>query len=113
MIFFIPKIAFWAFKKQVIVLQTKFYETLPFLPEVDKKESDLAFFLYDLVSDEVDQKLSLKLQRIVYTKFKTALEQIAKFEAGSINQFTELLQKKLDNKRTGASDSYNELVVEE
>jgi hypothetical protein len=91
-------------KKQVVALQTKFYETLPPLPEVDKGKSDFAFFLYDLVPDKDGQKLSLKLQRVVYTNFKSALEQIAKFEAGSVNEFTKLLQKKLDAKRTGVSD---------
>ena len=56
----------------------------------------------------------LKLQRVVYTKFASALEQIAKFEAGSINQFTELLQKKLDAKRTGNSntENFDNIVVE-
>jgi hypothetical protein len=92
-------------KKQVVALQTKFYETLPSLPEVDKRKSDFAFFLYDLVHDKSGQKLSLKLQRIIYTNFKSALEQIAKFEVGSINEFTKLLQKKPDAKRLGSSDS--------
>jgi hypothetical protein len=91
-------------KKQVVALQTNFYSTLPTLPEFDKAESDFAFFLYDLVSDNETKVLSLKLQRVVYTKFANALEQIAKFEAGSISQFTEMLQKKLDAKRAGASD---------
>ena len=101
-------------KKQVVALQTKFYETLPPLPEVDKSKSDFAFFLYDLVLDNEDQKLSLKLQRVVYTNFKSALEQIAKFEAGSVNEFTKLLQKKLDAKRTGVSDNKDDenIVVE-
>jgi hypothetical protein len=94
-------------KKQVVALQTNFFNTLPSLPEFDKTESDFAFFLYDLVPDNKTKILSLKLQRIVYTKFATALEQIAKFEAGSISQFTEMLQKKLDAKRAGASDNDN------
>jgi len=56
----------------------------------------------------------LKLQRIIYTKFANALEQIAKFEGGSISQFTEILQKKLDAKRVGKIDSDNleNIVVE-
>lgn len=101
-------------KKQVVALQTSFYNTLPALPEFDKDASDFAFFLYDLVEDKHTKILSLKLQRIVYTKFASALEQIAKFEAGSINQFTEILQKKLDAKRTGSSDIDNleNIVVE-
>jgi hypothetical protein len=95
-------------------LQTSFYNTLPLLPEFAKEESDFAFFLYDLVPDNKTQVLSLQLQRIVYTKFASALEQIAKFEAGSINQFTAILQNKLDTKRLGTSDTDNleDIVVE-
>ena len=78
-------------KKQVVALQTSFYDTLPPLPEVNKSESDFALFLYDLITNDSNQTLNLKLQKIVYTNFATALEQIAKFEAGPINQFTELL----------------------
>lgn len=94
-------------KKQVVALQTSFYNTLPPLPEVDKSESDFAFFIYDLVPEKNTQTLCLKLQRVVYTKFASALEQIAKFEAGSISQFTEHLQKKLDAKRSGSADMEN------
>ena len=101
-------------KKQVVALQTSFYKTLPALPEFDKAESDFAFFLYDLIPDKKIKVFSLELQRIVYTKFASALEQIAKFEAGSISQFTEILQKKLDAKRAGTSDIDNlEYIVVE
>lgn len=101
-------------KKQVVALQTSFYNTLPILPEFNKAESDFAFFLYDLVANQESKTLSLQLQRIVYTKFASALEQIAKFEAGSITAFTELLQKKLNAKIAGASDVDNleNIVVE-
>jgi hypothetical protein len=99
-------------KKQVVALQTSFYKTLPDLPEFDKSESDFAFFLYDLVPTK-SKTLELKLQKIVYTKFAKALEQIAKFEAGSIKEFTKLLQKKLDAKRAGKTDQDNENIVVE
>lgn len=101
-------------KKQVVALQTAFYSTLPPLPEVDKAEADFAFFLYDLVSVKKEKRRELKLSKIIYTKFAIALEQIAKFEAGSITEFTQLLQKKLDAKRSGVSDVDNleNIVVE-
>jgi hypothetical protein len=101
-------------KKQVVALQTSFYNTLPPLPEVDKTEADFAFFLYDLVLGKKGNQLELRLYKVVYTKFASALEQIAKFEAGSITVFTQLLQKKLDAKRSGASDIDNleNIVVE-
>jgi hypothetical protein len=101
-------------KKQAVALQTAFFNTLPPLPEVDKTESDFAFFLYDLAPVQEEARLELTLSKIVYTKFAIALEQIAKFEAGSINDFTQLLQKKLDAKRTGAAniDNLENVVVE-
>lgn len=101
-------------KKQAVALQASFYNTLPPLPECDKSKADFAFFLYDLVPDKKAKTLSLKLQRVVYTKFSDALKQIAKFEAGSITEFTKLLQKKLDNKLSGASEANNleNIVVE-
>ncbi len=101
-------------KKQVVALQSTFYNTLPTLPEFSKSESDFAFFLYDLVADEVANTLSLMLNRVVYTKFTSALEQIAKFEAGSITQFTSILQKKLDAKKAGNKifDNPENIVVE-
>ena len=77
-------------------------------------ETDFAFFLYDLEPDKVTNTLSLKLDRVVYTKFANALEQIAKFDAGSLSQFTELLQKKLDNKLSGKGNMNNleNIVIE-
>ncbi len=95
-------------------MQTAFYETLPALPECNKSEADFAFFLYDLFPEMKTLTLTLKLQRVVYTKFASALEQIAKFEAGSVSQFTELLQKKLDTKLSGSSAVTNleDIVVE-
>jgi hypothetical protein len=94
-------------KKQVVALQTTFYETLPPLPEINKDKADFAFFLYDLVPNKTGKCLELTLQKIVYTKFALALAQIAKFEAGSLRDFTQLLQKKLDAKRTGGKNIYN------
>jgi hypothetical protein len=101
-------------KKQVVALQSSFFNTLTTLPEFDKNESDFAFFLYDLIPDDKTKVLTLKLQRVVYTKFANALEQIAKFEAGSINQFTDILQRKLDAKRVGNTDidNFENIVVE-
>jgi hypothetical protein len=101
-------------KKQAVALQTTFYETLPPLPEVSKPEADFAFFLYDLVPYEQDKRMELMLQRVVYTQFTSALEQIAKFEAGSLSDFTSLLQKKLDTEQTDKVNMCNlENIVSE
>jgi len=100
-------------KKQVVALQTSFFDTLPTLPEVEKEKANFAFFLYDLIAQEGSKTFNLTLNRAVYTNFKDALEQIAKFEAGPIKAFTELLQKKLDLKRTRNFDSDDESIVVE
>jgi hypothetical protein len=98
-------------KKQAVALQTSFYDTLPPLPEVEKSVADFAFFLYDLEPDQSKTRLELTLKRAVYTKFDAALEQIATFEAGSLADFTQRLQKKLDSKRLDA-DNFENTVVE-
>jgi hypothetical protein len=100
-------------KKQAVALQTSFYENLPDLPEVHKSEADFAFFLYDLAPVEHEKRMELTLRKTVYTKFDAVLKQIAHFDAGSLNEFTALLQKKLDAKRTGApftNDTENMVV---
>jgi hypothetical protein len=100
-------------KKQAVALQSAFYDTLPALPEVDKSESDFAFFLYDLIPIDLENRLELKLSKVIYTKFVNALEQIAKFEAGPISDFTEVIQKKLDAKRSGYSETNNSKTISE
>ncbi|MFM7856670.1 MAG: NotI family restriction endonuclease [Flammeovirgaceae bacterium] len=50
-------------KKQVVALQTSFYNTLPELPEFDKAESDFAFFLYDLVPVKKEQNPRAKITK--------------------------------------------------
>jgi len=101
-------------KKQVVAMQTSFYDTLPPLPEVAKAESDFAFFLYDLVHVPQEKQFELKLRKVIYTNFAIALEKIAKFEAGSMNDFTQLLQKKLDAKHLGVTnfDNHENVIVE-
>jgi hypothetical protein len=99
-------------KKQVIALQTAFYDTLPPLTATTKEHADIAFYLYDLSAS--DDTYNLKLERIIYLDFKSALEQIAKFEAGPLNTFTALLQEKLDLKMSGrlSEDETTKIVVE-
>lgn len=101
-------------KKQVIALQTSFYNTLPKLPEFSRSKSDFAFILYDLHYDFSESKHVLKKDKIIYTRFDAALEQIAKFEAGPIKDFEQTLQKKLTEKRSGYTDfgNFDNLVVE-
>ncbi len=85
-------------KKQCIVLQKGFFETLPELPIVKNPENaDFAWFIYDLKSNKNSDKLKLVLDDIVYTEFHPALNKILTPNAGKIESFVQELQSKLDD----------------
>ena len=88
-------------KKQVVVVHKNFYATLPELKPVEagnEAKADLAWHLYYLQHDTSVDRYKLALERIVYTMFEPALEQITKAEAGPIETFIGKLQEKLDEK---------------
>ncbi len=85
-------------KKQAVALHRGFFRTLPELPEVQPDEADIAWLIYDLVRDPEQNVFSLALQTTIYTRFESALNQIAVPEPGPMNTFVEMLQEKLDEK---------------
>lgn len=88
-------------KKQVVVVHKNFYATLPELHCVEpgsQAGADLAWQLYHLQHDPAQDRYNLALDRILYTMFEPALEQITRTEAGSIETFVSKLQEKLDAK---------------
>lgn len=85
-------------KKTAVALHRAFFETLPVLPEVDHEIADVAWLIYDLEHDSSQNRLKLVRSKIVYTKFKSALDRITKAEPGQIAHFIESLQEKLDEK---------------
>ena len=88
-------------KKQSVVVHKNFYATLPNLKAVEAgKEStaDIAWQLYHLQRDPQQDRYVLALDRVVYTMFDSALEQITKTEAGPLDSFISKLQEKLDEK---------------
>ncbi len=91
---------FWK-KKQAIALQKDFFETLPELPQAEKKTADMAWLLYDLKYEEKVKKYRLCKSKTVYTQFTPALDKIIKPQAGDISDFVQLLQNKLDEKLEG------------
>ena len=83
-------------KKSAVALDRAFFETLPNLTEVDECKAEMAWFVYDLVLDEVSNKLALTRVKTVYTKFGESLTQITVAKPGKIEDFIEVLQGKLD-----------------
>jgi hypothetical protein len=83
-------------KKQVVVLQKCFFQTLPEMPRVDIERADIAWLLYDLKAEPQEDRFKLVQKEVVYTEFGSALDRIIRPEPGKVEDFIEVLQKKLD-----------------
>lgn len=81
-------------KKQVVILQSAFFETLPKLTQVSREEAEIAWMLFDIAGPPEDP-LRLTFQRSVYTKFEAALVELTVPLAGPIEDFQKVLERKL------------------
>ena len=88
-------------KRQAVALQSSFFETLPKLKETIPSKADIAWLLYDLNLDKKNNQYKLEQNRIVYTEFQSALNQITTTQPGKIEDFVDVLQQKLDEKLEG------------
>lgn len=85
-------------KKQAVVLDRPFFDTLPTLPRVEKEEADFAWFIYDLKPDESTGRLKLVRDEIIYAAFEPTMLKVTTAEAGPLEEFVVGLQAKLDEK---------------
>jgi hypothetical protein len=85
-------------KKMAVALDNSFFKTLPELPEVEEKNADMAWFIYDLVLDKTSNIFKLQKVKTRYTNFKNALDKITMPSPGRIDDFINVLQDKLDEK---------------
>jgi len=85
-------------KKQAVAIHSSFFSTLPTLIEVDEKDAEIAWLIYDLKHDDSQKLYKLTRRRTVYTEFEPALLKITKADAGPVETFIEHLQTKLDEK---------------
>lgn len=83
-------------KKQTVVLQKSFFETLPDLPTTDKSKADIAWFLYDLEFNKKQNQNNLVLVDTIYTEFEPALLRVTTPEPGDVSDFINILQNRLD-----------------
>lgn len=83
-------------KKQVVVVQRSFFDTLPELPQADPSRSEIAWNLYTLVPE--GSSLKLRLDNVVYTEYWAAIHRVSTTKAGNLEDFIGVLQQKLDNK---------------
>ena len=89
-------------KKQAIVVQKSFFETLPELPQVSLNKAEIAWTIYDLERQE--DRFNLVLSDIIYTEYRAALDLISTPIAGKVESFVGVLQKKLKTKLDNLTD---------
>ncbi len=94
-------------KKQCVVIQKSFFETLPPLPQVSKQQADIAWFLYDLEYNTADKQNHLVLKDTVYTEFKAALDTVIYTKPGNMTDFVNQLQEKLEERKTCVPDTHS------
>jgi hypothetical protein len=95
-------------KKSAVALSKAFFDTLPTLERVAKKDAAVAWFVYDLVLNEALQKYELTKVDEVFTQFNEALLKITTTKAGPLSQFMDQLQNKLDERLVTAP--HNKLI---
>ncbi|MCA3281319.1 MAG: hypothetical protein ING09_02080 [Roseomonas sp.] len=85
-------------KKTAVALDKGFFETLPKLHEVAPSEAEVAWLVYDLALDKINNKYNLFRHKTVYTKFTESLRQITTSKPGKVEDFVGQLQEKLNQK---------------
>lgn len=90
-------------KKQAIAVQKRFFETLPQLPQVQQQDAEIAWKLYDL--ELQGEKFNLTLTETIYTEYWAALNRISTPQVGKLEDFIDVLQRKLDSKLDSSPDT--------
>lgn len=87
-------------KKIAVALNKSFFDTLPKLKRVPKADADIAWLVYDLALSKGKGKKPgryvLKKIDTVFTEFEPALLSITTPSPGKVEDFTKLLQERLD-----------------
>lgn len=94
-------------KKQCVVIQKSFFDTLPTLPQTTKEKADIAWFLYDLVYNNDEKRNHLVLVDTIYTEFQAALQQVIYTKPGQMTDFVTLLQGKLDERISNDPETHS------
>ena len=81
-----------------VVLDNSFFKTLPELPEIQEKDADIAWFIYDLIHNQNKNIFELQKVKTIYTNFNKALDKITMPSPDKIGDFITVLQDKLYEK---------------
>jgi hypothetical protein len=83
-------------KKTAVAVHRGLFATLPDLPTVSAQEAELAWLVYDLQYDQVNNRYHLVKVETIYTQFRSAMDKLTLPEPGSVEDFTAHLQQRLD-----------------
>jgi hypothetical protein len=90
-------------KKMAVVVDERFFQTLPQLTSVPQQEANMAWFIYRLVSDrqahEVTERYYLEKVREVFTDFEQVIQVMTTSSPGRSEDFIKFLQAKLHEQR--------------
>lgn len=84
-------------KKQAVAIDKGFYDTLPFMVEVDSNDADFMWIVVDVDRKKIaGDMLDLRIVKRHYTKFREAMPAITRPKVGSMSHFLAVLQSKFE-----------------
>jgi hypothetical protein len=99
-------------KKSAVALDRGFFDSLPEMDQVNARDAEIAWFVYDLVLDQSRKVYNLIRLKTVYTTFSDSLRQITVSKPGKVSDFVEKLQEKLDEKLDNSTPPTNVTLEE-
>lgn len=73
------------------------------MPQVQQQDAEIAWKLYDL--EPQGEKFNLTLTKTIYTEYWAALNRISTPQVGKLEDFIDVLQRKLDSKLDSSPDT--------
>lgn len=99
-------------KKQAVAVQKSFFDRIPkAIPVVPKEQADMVWLLYDLIHNSATNTHQLTRLEPVYSSFQQTLLSFTTYEAGSEDEFKEVLQSKLNDLNQGKLTIDNDDIV--
>ncbi len=84
-------------KKQAIVIDRPFYDTLPLMPQADRSEAELCWLVYKMDDHKTQGRYRIELDIKLLTGFEAAMKKIGNPEIGDVSDFIAVLDKKLSS----------------
>ncbi len=84
-----------------LVAQTRFYDNFNLIhgiPEVEEKDAEIGIFLYNHTHNQEQNGYNLSLERTVYFRFDELLKRFSSIQAGRVEDFVAVLEKKTRSK---------------